>query len=91
MSHLTKDRAKLIQRIHRIRGQVEAVERALAAERDCGEVLQMIAAARGAMNSLTAELLEQHIRFHVIDPKRTGAEQQRAAEDLIEIVQSYFK
>jgi DNA-binding FrmR family transcriptional regulator len=91
MSHLAKDRTKLIQRVRRIRGQVEAVERALEAERDCGEVLQMIAAARGAMNSLTAELLEQHIRFHVIDSKKAGAAEQRAAEELIDIVQSYFK
>ena len=67
------------------------MERALEGNRECGEVLQMIAAARGAMNSLTAELLEQHIRFHVVDSKKAGAGQQRAAEELIEIVQSYFK
>jgi DNA-binding FrmR family transcriptional regulator len=91
MSHLAKDRTKLIQRIRRIRGQVEAVERALEAEQDCGKVLQMIAAARGAMNSLTAELLENHIRFHVVDGKKANAQQKEAAQELIEIVQSYFK
>ena len=91
MSHLTKDTTKLIQRVRRIRGQVEAVERALESEEDCGKVLQMIAAARGAMNSLTAELLEGHIRFHVLDAKKANVQQQRAAEELIDIVQSYFK
>jgi DNA-binding FrmR family transcriptional regulator len=91
MSHLSKDSTKLIQRVRRIRGQVEAVERALEEGRDFGEVLQMIAAARGAMNSLTAELLEQHIRFHVIGGRKASAPQQKAAEELLEIVQSYFK
>jgi DNA-binding FrmR family transcriptional regulator len=91
MSHLYKDKTKLIQRVRRIRGQVEAVERALEAEQDCGKVLHMIAAARGAMNSLTTELLEGHIRFHVVDAKKASAQQRGAAEELIEIVQSYFK
>lgn len=91
MAHLSKDKTKLIQRVRRIRGQVEAVERALEAGEDCGKVLHMIAAARGAMNSFTAELLEGHIRFHVIDEKKASAQQQEAAQDLIEIVQSYFK
>ncbi|HYK91300.1 MAG TPA: metal/formaldehyde-sensitive transcriptional repressor [Acidobacteriota bacterium] len=91
MSHLSKDKSKLVQRIRRIRGQVEAVKRALEADKDCGDVLQMIAAARGAMNSLTAELLEEHIRFHVVDAGRSSKRQRNAAEELIEIVQSYFK
>jgi DNA-binding FrmR family transcriptional regulator len=91
MSHLSKDATRLIQRVRRIRGQVEAVERALEAGEDCGKVLQMIAAARGAMNGLTAELLEGHIRFHVVDARKASAQQQEAAEELIEIVQSYFK
>ena len=56
--------------MRRIRGQVEAIERAVAEEKDCGDVLQLIAAARGAMNGLMAELLEDHVRFHVLDPSR---------------------
>ncbi len=91
VSHLSKDATKLIQRVRRIRGQVEAVERALETSQDCGKVLQMIAAARGAMNSLTAELLQEHIRSHVVDAKKSTAQQQHAAEELIEIVNSYFK
>ncbi|HYK88822.1 MAG TPA: metal/formaldehyde-sensitive transcriptional repressor [Acidobacteriota bacterium] len=91
MSHLIKDKTKLIRRIRRIRGQVEAVQRALEADKDCGDVLQMIAAARGAMNSLTAELLEEHIRVHVVDTGRASTRQKTAAEELIQIVQSYFK
>ena len=70
MSHTLTDKEKLIWRVRRIRGQVEAVERALNEETDCSDVLQLITAARGAMNSLIVEVLEGHIREHVLDPKQ---------------------
>ena len=70
---------------------MEAVERALDADKECGEILQLIAGARGAMNGLTAELLVSHIRDHVIDPRRATAKQREAADELISVVQSYFK
>jgi DNA-binding FrmR family transcriptional regulator len=51
-----------------------------------------ITAARGAMNGLMAELLEGHIRFHVIDTKqKISSEQALAADELIDIVRSYLK
>ena len=67
------------------------LERALEADEDCSDVLQLITAARGAMNGLMAELLEGHIRFHVINPKQLNSEQALATDELIEIVRSYLK
>lgn len=89
MSHTTKHKNKLILRVRRIRGQIEALERALEADQECSNILQLLAGARGAMNSLMAELLEGHIRFHLLDSKKNG--QAEAAEDLIGIVRSYLK
>jgi DNA-binding FrmR family transcriptional regulator len=66
MSHTVANKGKLLNRIRRIRGQLEAVERALDTEAGCGVVLQRIAAARGAMNSLMSEVLEDHVRTHVL-------------------------
>lgn len=92
MSHITKDKEKLLVRVRRIRGQVEALERTLAGEHECSEVLQLVAACRGALNGLMAELVEGHIRYHVLDPKReSGSSQAEAAEELIEVVRSYLK
>lgn len=92
MAHTIGSKKKLINRIRRMRGQVEAIERAVAAERECGEVLHMIAACRGAMNGLMAELLEGHVRFHVLDPDRKpSAEQLAGAEELIDVVKAYLK
>ncbi len=91
MAHILHDQEKLIQRVRRIRGQIEALERSIASEQDCSEVLQLITSARGAMNGLMAEVLEGHIRYHVASPKeRAGSERMKATEELIEIVRSYL-
>ena len=92
MAHTTKHKAKLLGRVRRIRGQVEAIERALDGENECSSVLQLMAACRGALNGLMAEVMEGHIRFHVLDPKSaTKASQAEAAEELIDVVRSYLK
>jgi DNA-binding FrmR family transcriptional regulator len=78
--------------VRRIRGQIEAVERALSETRECAEVLQLVAACRGALNGLMAELIEGHIRFHVLSPNgKKGSPQAEAAEELIEVVRTYLK
>lgn len=92
MSHTIKDKKELLLRAKRIQGQVEALARALSEERDCSEVLQLMSAARGAMNSLMAELLEGHIKSHVLGGKqRPSAEQVEAADEVIAMVRSYLK
>jgi FrmR/RcnR family transcriptional regulator, repressor of frmRAB operon len=92
MAHTVRNKEKLVLRIRRIRGQIEAVERALGADQDCSDVLQLITAARGALNGLMAELVEDHVRFHVIDPKqKPSSEQALAADELIDIIRSYLK
>lgn len=92
MSHTIKDKQKLILRAKRIQGQVEALVRALSDERDCSDVLQLMSAARGAMNSLMAQLLEGHIRSHVLGGKQKPTSQQVvAADEVIQMVKSYLK
>jgi len=92
MSHTTKDKQELLLRAKRIQGQVEALVRALKDERDCSDVLQVMSAARGAMNSLMAELLEGHIRSHVLNGKQKPTSQQVvAADEVIDMVKSYLK
>ena len=90
MSHTKSEKEKLLARVRRVRGQVEAVERALENEKGCAAVLHLIVAARGAMNSLMTEVIEDHIRLHIVYPVK-GAERVRGAEELIEAVQAYLK
>jgi DNA-binding FrmR family transcriptional regulator len=92
MSHTIKDKPEVILRAKRIQGQVQALVRALNEERDCSDVLQLMSATRGAMNSLMAELLEGHIRSHVLNGKgKATSEQLRAADEVIAMVKSYLK
>ena len=90
MSHTKTEKTKLLNRVRRVRGQVEAIERALEIGEGCAAVLHLIAAARGAINGLMAEVIEDHIRLHVVDPPK-DAERSRGAEELIEAVQSYLR
>jgi DNA-binding FrmR family transcriptional regulator len=90
MSHTKREKLKLLNRVKRVRGQIEALERAIEEEQGCANVLHLIVAARGAMSSLMTEVIEDHIQLHVVDPVK-GAERSRGAEELIEAVQAYLK
>ena len=90
LSHTKREKLKLLNRVKRVRGQIEAVERALEEEKGCASVLHLIVAARGALSSLMTEVIEDHIRLHVVDPAR-DSERNRGAEELIEAVQAYLK
>ena len=79
-------------RVRRIRGQVEALERKIEAEAGCAKDLHLTVACRGAMNALMAELVEGHVRHHVIPPGgKADAAQSEAAEDVIRIVRTYLR
>ncbi len=92
MAHTIREKTKLLARVRRIRGQVEAIERALEAEIGCADVLQVIASVRGAVNGLMAEVMEDHIRFHIVDPAREpNTERARGAQELIDVLRSYIK
>jgi DNA-binding FrmR family transcriptional regulator len=92
MAHTSRDKKKLLNRINRIRGQINGIAKALEEERDCGEVLLTLASCRGAMNSLMAEIIEGHIRFHLLPVNaKPGSEEADAAEELIEVINRYLK
>ena len=85
MGHTVTEKTKLLARVRRIRGQVEGLERALEAEKGCNEVLQQIVAARGAMNALMNEVIEEHVRGHIASSSITSnAERTKGANELIE-------
>jgi DNA-binding FrmR family transcriptional regulator len=92
MSHLARDKDRLIKRVRRIRGQIEGVERALTEERECADILQTIAAAKGAIDGLMAEVLESQVREHLIPPgRRHGEAHLRETEELVAVLRRYLK
>ena len=91
MAHTTRDKAKLLARVRRIRGQIEAVERALEAEAGCSDILHLLAASRGAMNGLMAEVIDDHVHEHVVAASLSEGERTRGAEELLDVIRAYMK
>ncbi|TBR12910.1 MAG: metal/formaldehyde-sensitive transcriptional repressor [Lysobacter sp.] len=92
MGHTIREKKKLLGRVRRIRGQVEALERALEAGQGCSEVLHQIAAVRGAMNGLMTEVIADHIHAHIANPAiASDAKRSEGANDLIDVIRSYLK
>ncbi len=91
MTHTPTEKQKLLSRIRRIRGQLDAVERAIDEDAGCAAVLQQATACRGALDGLIGEVVEDHIRERVMDPDAPRNDPRaRAAEELVDIVHSYL-
>jgi DNA-binding FrmR family transcriptional regulator len=92
MGHVAKEKARLLNRLKRMRGQIEAIERAVDADNECATVLQQATACRGALDGFIAEVIEDHIREHMVDEGAArDSSQVVAAEELIDIVHQYLK
>ena len=91
MAHTIRDKQKLLNRVARLRGQLEAVDKALNDEQECTQILHILSACRGGLDSLMAEVIEGHILLHIADPaKRPTSEQSKAAQELIDLIKSYL-
>ena len=92
MTHTVREKQRLLARVRRIRGQVEAIERALQTEAGCEKVMHQIAGVRGAVAGLMAEVVEEHVRTHLVDAeKHPGALNAEAADQLVGVVRTYLK
>jgi len=87
----SREKQKLLFRIKRIRGQFAAVERALESGDECADILMLLAAIRGGVNGLMAEILEDHVRLHIMTPEKSNESPEEIAEDLISLIRSYLK
>jgi DNA-binding FrmR family transcriptional regulator len=92
MTHTVREKHKLLARVRRLRGQIMAIERALETEAGCEQVMHLLAGARGAMAGLMAEVVEDHVRTHLVDTvQHPGALNAEAAEQLLDVVRTYLK
>jgi len=88
---IAKEKQKLLSRIKRLGGQIDAVERAVTEGDECADILMQLAAIRGGVNSLMAEILEDHVRLHITHPDRRVESPEELTEDLISLVRAYLK
>ncbi|MEW6598117.1 MAG: metal/formaldehyde-sensitive transcriptional repressor [Pseudomonadota bacterium] len=91
MAHVASEKTKLLNRLRRLKGQLDALERSVDADSECARVLQQATACRGALDGFIAEVIEDHIREHMVDETAPQDDSRRqAAEELIAIVHSYI-
>jgi DNA-binding FrmR family transcriptional regulator len=91
LPEISKEKQKLLSRIKRLAGQITAVEHAVTDGDECADILMLLAAIRGGVNSLMAEILEDHIRLHITHPDRGKESNEELTEDLIALVRAYLK
>jgi len=88
---VNKEKQKLLSRVKRLGGQIDAVERSVLEGDECADILMLLAAIRGGVNSLMAEVLEDHVRLHIAHPERASESPEELTEDLISLVRAYLK
>lgn len=92
MAHTVEEKKELLVRVNRIQGQLQSIKELIEQEKECADVLQQIAACRGAMGSLLAEIIEGEIRFHVLTKNtKANSREMKAAENLVQILHRYIK
>jgi DNA-binding FrmR family transcriptional regulator len=91
LPEVPKEKQKLLSRIKRLSGQMSAVERSVTVGDECADILMLLAAIRGGVNSLMAEILEDHVRLHITHPHRRTESPEELTEDLIGLVRAYLK
>ena len=91
LPQISKEKQKLLSRIKRLGGQIDAVERSVTEGDECADILMLLAAIRGGVHSLMAEILEDHIRLHITHPNRSSGSLEELTEDLISLVRAYLK
>jgi DNA-binding FrmR family transcriptional regulator len=91
MPHTPDEKRRAVARLRRIRGQAEALERAIDAGADCGALLQQIAALRGAANGLMAEVLEGHLRGIFAGRDEADVDLDAEIDGIIRTLRTYLK
>ena len=91
MPHSPEDKKRVLTRVRRIRGQVEALERALEAGEPCIAILQQIAAVRGAANGLMGEMVEIHLNDELVNGETTREQRAQRMDEIGHLLQAYLK
>lgn len=90
MAHTVRDKTKLLARVKRLQGQMTALEKQLDNDAECNEILQQIAAIRGAVNGLMAAVIEGHLTDHLVnEPELANRQQDLGA--VLQVIKSYLK
>lgn len=90
MKIAAEEKHKLLVRVKKIKGQLNALERVIDEDRECVDIFQQTTAIRGSINSLMTSILEEHIKQHLIQANNKEKREEEVT-NLLSILKSYFK
>lgn len=90
MAHTISDKKRILARVNRLKGQLDALANAVDSDQDCYKVMQLLASCRGALHGLMGDIINNHIREHIVDAANKK-DASRAGDELIEIMESFWK
>ena len=91
MPHSLEDKKRALSRVRRIKGQVEALDRALESGDSCLTILQQIASIRGASNGLMGEMVEMHLKDELVSGETTPDQRALRMAEVGHLLRSYLK
>ncbi|MFP6561127.1 formaldehyde-responsive transcriptional repressor FrmR [Paraburkholderia sp. B3] len=91
MPHSPEEKKRVLTRVRKVRGQLDALERALEEGADCGPVLQQLAAIRGAINGVMAGVLESHLREEFTQAAGSAEDASGSIDDVVTLVRTYLR
>ena len=92
MAHAMFEKQKLLNRVRRLRGQVDAIGRALIADHRCGDVMRLVTATRGSISGILAEVVNGQTRAHLVGSKRMSPNAKRdTAVELVGVLHTYIR
>lgn len=91
MPHSIEEKKRVLTRVRRLRGQIDALETALGAGADCGQMLQQLAAVRGAVNGLMAGVLESHLQEEFAEVGDMSDAQRASIDGVVSLVRRYLR
>ncbi len=73
LSHHSDDlKKRLVNRLHRIEGQVRGIEKMIKENVYCDDILNQISSVKSAMDGVSQILLEAHIKSCVLEQIKKG-------------------
>jgi FrmR/RcnR family transcriptional regulator, repressor of frmRAB operon len=91
MPHSAEEKKRVLTRVRKVRGQLNALERALEEGADCAPVLQQLAAIRGAINGVMAGVLESHLREEFTHAAGSADTSPGSIDDVVTLVRTYLR
>lgn len=92
MKRGTQDKKKLVNRLHRVEGQIRGIEKMVDDDKYCIDIITQLAAATTALDQIGLKVIDDHVRGCVKEALASGnKESEKKVEELLASVERYAR